>query len=150
MTTSNAHGDARTDILDEHDCRRLIASGGVGRIAYKSRYGYAVIPVNYVLDAGNVIFRTTAGSALDEDLRTGIADADYLVAFEIDHIDEDRHEGWSVLIQGVAHALESESERAATAHLDVRPWPGGGKDLHFRITPTRMTGRAIRRPDRAG
>lgn len=150
MTQSNARSDARVDTLDEDACRRLISPGGIGRIAYKGRYGLAVIPVNYALDGDTVVFRTTAGSALDEDLRTGIADADYLVAFEIDHIDEARHEGWSVLIQGTAHHLESEAERAAVAHLDVRPWPGGSKDLYFRITPTRTTGRVIHQTTPAG
>jgi hypothetical protein len=32
---------------------------------------------------GTVVFRTREGSALSEDLRTGIADAEYKVAFEI-------------------------------------------------------------------
>ena len=65
----------------------LIAEGGIGRIAYASRFGPAVLPVNYALRDGAVVFRTAAHSPLDEDLRTGIANADYKVAFEIDSID---------------------------------------------------------------
>jgi hypothetical protein len=34
------------------------------------------------------VFRTTRHSALDEDLQTGIAGGEYLVAFEVDAIDE--------------------------------------------------------------
>ncbi len=49
------------------------------------------------------MFRTAANSPLDEDLRTGIANADYKVAFEIDSIDLATRRGWSVLIQGPAH-----------------------------------------------
>ena len=32
--------------LDEAECLRLIAEGGIGRIAYQSRFGPAVLPVN--------------------------------------------------------------------------------------------------------
>ena len=33
--------------LDEAESLRLISAGGVGRIAYMSRFGPAVLPVNY-------------------------------------------------------------------------------------------------------
>ena len=33
--------------LDEAESLRLISAGGVGRIAYLSRFGPAVLPVNY-------------------------------------------------------------------------------------------------------
>ena len=86
--------------LEEGQCLKLIAGGGVGRIAYASRFGPAVLPVNYAWRDGAVVFRTAANGPLDEDLRTGITDADYKVAFEIDSIDPAARQGWSVLIQG--------------------------------------------------
>src|ERR1700727_1577405 len=73
--------------LDENECLRLIAPGGIGRIAYSGRFGPAVLPVNYKLRDGAIVFRTAEHGPLDEDLRTGIANADYRVAFEIDEID---------------------------------------------------------------
>ena len=88
--------------LDEAESLRLISAGGIGRIAYQSRFGPAVLPVNYRWHDGAVVFRTTRHSALDEDLQTGIAGGDYLVAFEIDEIDTPGRQGWSVLIQGPA------------------------------------------------
>jgi hypothetical protein len=33
--------------LDEAECLKLISPGGIGRIAYSSRSGPAVLPVNY-------------------------------------------------------------------------------------------------------
>ena len=95
--------------LDEAESLRLIAAGGIGRIAYASRFGPAVLPVNYKWHDGAIVFRTTRHSALDEDLQTGIAGGDYLVAFEIDEIDEPGRQGWSVLIQGPAHHVEGEA-----------------------------------------
>jgi len=129
--------------LGETECLRLIASGGIGRIGYSGRYGPTVMPVNYQLYDGTIVFRTTPDSATDEDLRTGIANAEYKVAFEIDDFDTAARTGWSVLIQGSAHHVESEAERASVADAGVDPWPGGGRDLFLRITPIRITGRRV-------
>jgi nitroimidazol reductase NimA-like FMN-containing flavoprotein (pyridoxamine 5'-phosphate oxidase superfamily) len=129
--------------LDEAECLRLIASGGIGRIGYSGRYGPTVMPVNYRLYDGTIVFRTTPDSATDEDLRTGIANAEYKVAFEIDDFDAAARTGWSVLIQGSAHHVDSEDERASVAAAGVEPWPGGDRELFLRIVPTRVTGRRV-------
>jgi nitroimidazol reductase NimA-like FMN-containing flavoprotein (pyridoxamine 5'-phosphate oxidase superfamily) len=129
--------------LDEAESLRLISAGGIGRIAYQSRFGPAVLPVNYKWDDGVVVFRTTRHSALDEDLQTGIAGGDYLVAFEIDEIDVPGRQGWSVLIQGPAHHV-SEDERKSAERAGVEPWPAGDRELFIRIVPNRVTGRRIK------
>jgi nitroimidazol reductase NimA-like FMN-containing flavoprotein (pyridoxamine 5'-phosphate oxidase superfamily) len=129
--------------LDEAECLRLIASGGIGRIGYSGRYGPTVMPVNYQLYEGTIVFRTTPDSTTDEDLRTGIANAEYKVAFEIDDFDTAARTGWSVLIQGSAHHVESEAERASVAGAGVDPWPGGDRELFLRINPSRVTGRRV-------
>ena len=129
--------------LDEAECLRLIASGGIGRIGYSGRYGPTVMPVNYQLYEGTIVFRTTPDSTTDEDLRTGIANAEYKVAFEIDDFNTAARTGWSVLIQGSAHHVESEAERASVAGAGVDPWPGGGRELFLRIMPSRVTGRRV-------
>ena len=89
------------------------------------------------------VFRTTRHSALDEDLQTGIAGGDYLVAFEIDEIDMSGRQGWSVLIQGPAHHVESGEARARAEQAGVEPWPAGERELFLRIVPHRVTGRRI-------
>src|ERR1022692_2530247 len=68
--------------LDEAESLQLIAHGGIGRIAYESRFGPAVLPVNYQWHDGAIVFRTAQHSALDEDLQTGIAGGEYKVAIE--------------------------------------------------------------------
>jgi nitroimidazol reductase NimA-like FMN-containing flavoprotein (pyridoxamine 5'-phosphate oxidase superfamily) len=138
------HAEALTEVLDEAECRRLISPGGIGRIAYNGRYDLTVLPVNYRVADGAIVFRTAQDSLTGEDLRTGIVDADYKVAFEIDHFDEEAREGWSVLIQGPAHHLDSDTEQIAARSMEVRSWAGGEKDHFIRIIPARMTGRRIR------
>ena len=45
--------------LDEAECLRLISPGGIGRIVYMGRYGLTVLPVNYTLYRGAIMFRTS-------------------------------------------------------------------------------------------
>ena len=128
--------------LDEAECLRLIAGGGIGRIADHSRFGPEVLPVNYKWHDGAVVFRTVAHSALDEDLQTGIVGGDYQVAFEIDDIDVAGRQGWSVRSQGPAHHV-SEAERDSALAAGVEPWPSGERELFVRIIPSHVTGRRI-------
>src|ERR1700761_6356164 len=126
--------------LDEAESLRLISTGGIGRIAYQSRFGPAVLPVNYRWHDGAVVFRTTRHSAMDEDLQTGIAGGDYLVAFEIDEIDVAGRQGWSVLIQGPAHHVESDEQESAE-RAGAEPCPPGEGELFIRIVPSRVPAR---------
>jgi nitroimidazol reductase NimA-like FMN-containing flavoprotein (pyridoxamine 5'-phosphate oxidase superfamily) len=130
--------------LDEATCLRLISPGGIGRLAYTGRYGLTVFPVNYTLHEGAIVFRTAQDSPTGEDLQTGIAHAEYQVAFEVDDIDPAAREGWSVLIQGPAHHMISAADRAAVLASGVEPWPEGAKEHAIRITPKRITGRRLR------
>ena len=135
--------DRTIEILDEAGCLKLISPGGIGRIAYQSRFGPAVLPVNYKLHDGAILFRTAEHSPLDEDLRTGITNAEYRVAFEIDDIDLAAREGWSVLVQGPAHHIQPGPERESALTAGIEPWPEGDRELFVRITPTHITGRRI-------
>lgn len=131
--------------LSEEESLRLAAGSEVGRIGFTGRYGPVVLPVNFKLIDGAVVFRTDGDSALDQDLRTGITDAEYRVAFEIDQIDESERTGWSVMLQGAAHYLEEQKERAAAAAAGIDPWAGGDKDVYIMIRPAHVTGRRIKR-----
>ena len=133
--------------LDEAECLRLISPGGIGRIAFTGRFGLTVLPVNYKVHDGAIVFRTAQDSPTGEDLSTGIAHAEYQVAFEIDDIDPVGKSGWSVLVHGPAHHMTTEAERAAVLESGVEPWPDGTREHAISITPLRITGRRLtRRP----
>jgi nitroimidazol reductase NimA-like FMN-containing flavoprotein (pyridoxamine 5'-phosphate oxidase superfamily) len=134
--------DRVIDELNVDECLVLISAGGIGRLAYMSRFGPAVLPVNYRLQDGAIVFRTAEHSPLDEDLRTGIRGADYKVAFEIDEIDLAGETGWSVLIQGPAHHVTT-AEEDAVRQTGVQAWAPGDRELFVRIVPSRITGRRI-------
>ncbi|MCA2178075.1 pyridoxamine 5'-phosphate oxidase family protein [Nonomuraea glycinis] len=128
--------------LDEKECLRLIAPGGIGRVAFNGSHGPTVLPVNYQVHEGAILFRTAAGGPMDQDLRTGMQGVEIKVGFEVDQIDEAHREGWSVLVQGPAHHV-SEEETAALIGADVSPWAGGDRRLYVRIIPSQITGRRI-------
>jgi len=132
------------EVLDEAECLQLVASGSLGRLAYNGRFGLTVMPVNYKLHEGSVLFRTAHHSPTDEDLRTGMPGAEYQVAFEVDHINPASRAGWSVLIQGHVHHVDSESERASVLAADLESWAGGEREHFLRVIPTRVTGRRLR------
>jgi nitroimidazol reductase NimA-like FMN-containing flavoprotein (pyridoxamine 5'-phosphate oxidase superfamily) len=131
--------------LSEEESLRLAGGSEVGRIGFTGRYGPMILPVNFKLVDGAVVFRTEADSALVEDLRTGIPDAEYRVAFEVDEIDGADRTGWSVMIQGAAHYLEEPGERAGAEAAGIEPWIGGDKETYIRIRPAFVSGRRIRR-----
>lgn len=130
------------EVLDAEECLRLIAPGGIGRIAFSGSHGPTVLPVNYRLLDGAVVFRTARGGPMDQDLRTGLEGVEIKVGFQVDRIDEVRKEGWSVLVQGPVHHV-TEDEVAKLSDAGVTPWAGGERHLYIRVVPSQITGRRI-------
>ena len=74
-------------------------------------------------------------------MRTGITNADYKVAFEIDDIDMGAGQGWSVLVQGPAHHVTG-AEREAARNAGVEAWRRETGNVRP-IVPSRLTGRRL-------
>ncbi|NRQ33888.1 helix-turn-helix domain-containing protein [Nonomuraea sp. NN258] len=129
--------------LSEAECLRLLEPGGVGRIAFEGRFGPTVLPVNFRMADGEIVFRTATGGTTDEDLRTGVVGLEYKVAFEVDRIEELTSGGWSVLVQGSLHHVTEEEERAMAAATGVEPWAGGVRQQYLKVRPSRLSGRRI-------
>lgn len=120
------------------ECHRLLAPGGLGRLAFTTVSGLMVLPVNYLLVAGTIVLRTGTGSMI-------AAHGDDPMSFETDHFDETLGHGWSVLVRGQAHRVLQPAElRHLREGCDLRPWPAGEHDLYVRIVPTHISGRRIR------
>ncbi|MDF5754214.1 pyridoxamine 5'-phosphate oxidase family protein [Spongiactinospora sp. TRM90649] len=128
--------------LDRQECMRLISPGGVGRVGFDGRSGLIVLPVNYRVHGGAVVFRTRYGGTLDEELNTGVSGVEFKIAFEVDRIDDTDRTGWSVLLHGPAHHV-TEDELPEVAHLGVDPWAGGPRELYIRVPVTQVSGRRI-------
>ena len=81
---------------------------------------------------------------IDEDLRTGIENAEYHVAVEADQIDLEAREGWVVLARGAAHHLDTEAERAPIIDTGLEPWVEEVRAHLIRVTPTMIWGSRTR------
>jgi nitroimidazol reductase NimA-like FMN-containing flavoprotein (pyridoxamine 5'-phosphate oxidase superfamily) len=130
--------------LDEPGCMELLADGGMGRLVFTSRYGPTALPVMYKIDGGSIVLGTWH-RVFDEDLRTGIADADYQVAVEADQIDAQAREGWIVLARGAAHHLDTEAQRAPIIDAGLEPWIEEIPAHYIRVTPTTIFGIRVSR-----
>jgi nitroimidazol reductase NimA-like FMN-containing flavoprotein (pyridoxamine 5'-phosphate oxidase superfamily) len=133
------------ELLGDAECWELLASGGLGRLVYSSRYGPIALPVVYMIDEGSIVLGTWDTALFDEDLRTGIAQAEYQVAVEADQIDVDAREGWIVLVRGAAHHLDTEAERAPFIDAGLEPWMEGVPAHFIRVTPGSIWGNRARR-----
>jgi len=74
--------------------------------------------------------------------------ANAVVAFEIDGMDPFYHQGWSVLVRGVARVITSPDELARAESLHLRPWALPTASHYVRIKSDVVTGRCLV-PDRA-
>ena len=106
--------------------------------------GLTALPVAYKIDGRSIVLGTW-DPVFDEDLRTGIAYADYQVAVEADQIDPQAREGWFVLARGAAHHLDTEAERAPVIDAGLEPWIEEVPAHYIRVTPTTTFGVRVRR-----
>lgn len=126
--------------LSEDECVRLLGSVPLGRVAVTVGALPVVLPVNFSLLDGDVVFRTVAGTKFHA------ASAGAVVAFEVDSYDPDGSSGWSVLVQGVARVVTDPDLLDRVRQLPIDPWAiDGAADRVVRITTSRISGRRFAR-----
>jgi hypothetical protein len=133
------------ELLTDAECWELLAGGSLGRLVYNGPHGPTALPVVYTIDEQSIVLGTWDPVLFDEDLRTGIEQAEFKVAVEADHIDVDAREGWIVLVRGAAHHLDTEAERAPFLGTALDPWLEGIPAHFIRINPTSFWGNRTRR-----
>jgi uncharacterized protein len=129
---------AGLEILHLGDCFGLLESVPVGRIGFLAAGEVAVLPVHYLLDGQDVVFRTRAGSKLSA------VEVGQYVGFEADSYDAATGTGWSVVVNGLAEIVDSAEEVARLDALGLSSW--GGEDsgrVWVRIRPSSINGRRI-------
>ncbi|MEU3578141.1 DNA-binding protein [Streptomyces sp. TSRI0445] len=135
---------ARMVELDEALCRTLLGDHGVGRVALTLEDGPVVLPVNYQVLDGEVMFSTGSASPL-------AAAADTEIAFEADHIDDAFSRGWSVLIVGTVRSVaDEEAAQRLRETAYSTPWAGEEREHVMLLGARRVTGRKMLVPDAPG
>ncbi len=128
----------RIQSLSSEECLQLLSTGSVGRIAVTRDALPVILPVNYAVDGGSILIRTTDGAILRA-ARAGGA----VVAFEVDNLDERTMTGWSVLVTGTLREVTAVSAVLRAEQLPLVPWAGGERRHFVRITPGLLSGRRI-------
>ena len=130
--------------LDEAACLELLSTGRIGRLIYNSRYGPVALPSEYKMHDGSIVFRTYQVTFAEEDLRTGIAQAEYQVVVEVDRVDPETRQGWVVLVRGTAHHVDTEAERASISNIGLESWVESEPEHFIRVVPISIAGQRLR------
>jgi len=109
-----------------------------------TRYGPVALPSEYKMHDGSIVFRTYRVTFTEEDLRTGIAQAEYQVVVEVDQVDPEAHEGWVVLVRGTAHHVDTEAERASISNVGLESWVEPEPEHFIRVVPISIAGQRLR------
>ena len=124
--------------LTVEECLELLSGGIVGRVAMCTPMGPRIVPLNYAMYDDAIVFRTTPYSEL------GTYGSNTDLAFEIDHLDYEKQEGWSVVAIGRASLVEDADElREIRAGWDPTPWAAGRRHLYIRLRWRDITGRRL-------
>ena len=143
IMTVTVHPDAplRWRELTIADCEQRLSSASTGRVGWAVGGLQQILPVSYAMDAGRVVFRTSAYGALGH-LRQPTN-----VAFEIDQVDAAAGTGWSVVVQGSARAVVLPQELVDLwSRPDIVPWAPGTRNLFIAITVHALSGRVAEAP----
>lgn len=126
------------ELMGRAECLRLLEAQRVGRLGFLVGDQPLVLPVNYGVENGVVVFRTGEGAKLDAALKGK-------VAFEVDDLDPDGGGGWSVVVQGVADDITGTGDWFEERLRAIAGPPGvpGEADHFVRITPWQISGRRV-------
>lgn len=133
-TTTPAERRMRETTIDE--ALALLRTASIGRLVYTAQGEPRVLPLNYVVHQGAVVFRTSYGHLLDH---IHLSE----VLFEADEADPETQTGWSVIVHGRAEEIWRSDDLDVVRGLPLRPWAPGVRDHFVRIVSTRITGRVI-------
>jgi uncharacterized protein len=126
--------------VSRDDCMSLLATVPVGRVGLSIEALPVVLPVNFVVVDGDIVFRTVYGTKFHA------AAAGSVVAFEADGYETSGLGGWSVLVQGRSEVITDPAELARLSGLTIDPWAvDGSADRSVRISTTKVTGRRFYR-----
>ena len=123
-------------VLTEEECWKLLGLETVGRLVTHVGDVVDIVPLNFVVDAGSLVFRTAAGSKL-----SGLT-VNSSVALEVDRFNEER--GWSVVVHGRAEVITRDEELAEVEQLPLAPMVTTVKPTFVRIQVDSVRGRRFR------
>jgi len=132
--------DPRLWELNEEECRELMGTAVIGRLAFTERALPAVQPVPFSLLGGHVVIPTRPGS------KVAAATADTVVAFEVDDFDLLTRTGWSVTTVGPSRLLTRQDEIDALDAVGLQPWAPTPHRCYIAVRTSIWHGRRLSSP----
>lgn len=123
-------------MLSAQECYALLAEADIGRVILTAQALPTALPVSYVLDQGDVVFRTGPGTKLSA------AGQGTVVAFEVDQFEPALRMGWSVVVTGFATVVSSPTELRRLDGLDIPHWVESSTQ-YVRLSASMVTGRRV-------
>jgi uncharacterized protein len=123
--------------MGRDECMSLLAGGSIGRVILTEQALPTALPVAYVVDSGDVVFRSAPGAKL------AAAREGTVIAFEVDAFDEVEQTGWSVVVTGLAGVVADPAAELHAGTLNIPAWVEPTGSRFIRLTPTLVTGRRI-------
>ena len=118
-----------------------MASAPVGRIIYTRQAMPAVELVNFAVDRGDIVVRTSASGKLAAAIRGAV------VAFEADDYDPATRTGWSVTVIGQASEVTDPARIERLRTVGPHSWVPGDHPYFMGITPGVLNGRRLSSAD---
>lgn len=118
------------------ECRDLLATGVVGRVAMVTPVGPRIVPMAYSVNGGAIVFRTAPDTELS------FYGWDTVLAFEVDDLDHQAAgRGSSVVAVGRAHVVTGPEEIARVrAGWNSPPWAPGPRTVYVELVWRGLTG----------
>lgn len=126
--------------LDDEECRHLLGTTPIGRLGFTDRALPMILPAHYTVREPEVVLASLPDSKVNAAARATI------VAFETDHYDPGRQEGWCVSLVGPSRLICDPDEVSALDGLDFAPWTGDPRQHYIGIRIAMLRGRRLSRP----
>lgn len=137
MTQTDPDRGSDLEHLERAECVSLLQQGLIGRVVYTYNALPAAQPVNYVVDANEIVFRTAGGDKLKAAVNNAV------VGFEVDDFNLTARTGWSVLVVGQAYHVIDQERLALLQTRLPKPWATDRSTYTVAVPLTKLSGRRL-------
>ena len=125
------------EVLEQSECRSLLTTAPIGRLAFTEGALPAIQPVHFVVVDEQIIIPTRVGG------KVAAASRGAVVAFEVDQFDADARTGWDVTVIGPSRVVERPDEVRALDRLGVRAWAPPDVPCYVAVQMSIVRGRRL-------
>lgn len=125
------------EVLPADDCRRLLASAPIGRLAFTVGALPTIQPVHFTVRRDEVLIPTRRGGTVETASRGAV------VAFEVDEYDAATRLGWSVTVVGPSRVLGDAAEVSSLHQAGMTPWIPAPDACVVTVGIARISGRRV-------